>query len=700
MWGGAARRRILGLLAVGLLAAAAGLAAHATGLLGRLERDTVDTRFSLRGPEHTPSGVVVVGIDNDSLGQLPRYPFSRRLHARVLENLHAAGARLIVDDISFDRPSTPAADEALLESARRAAPVVFATSLISPSGETQVLGGNANLASIGDRAAAADLIPDPDGVIRHTLDEVNELPTIAATVARAMNGHVADRAQLRGGWIDFRGPPGTLRSLSFVRVLRGDFDPAVVRGKVVVVGATASVLQDQHSTAVGTPMSGPEVQGEAIATALAGFPLRSPSGVVTALLIVLLALLVPLAGVRLGTLGACLAGLGILCLWSAATQLAFNSGAVLDYSDPLTALLLGTGGTVMLGMWSDSRERQRLRELFAANDAGLVEQVLHRPGERALEPTAVIAGYRLEDVVGRGGMGVVYRATQLALQRPVAVKLIAAEHAQDPAFRERFEVESRVASSIEHPSVIPVYETGEDEGLLFIAMRLVDGIDLEQQLGHSGALEPTRAARIIGQIAGALDAAHAHGLVHRDVKPANVLLTLDEPEHAYLTDFGVAKQLGALTRVTRAGQWVGTIDYMAPEQIRGEEVDASADIYALAGLLYHCVTGEVPFPREGEPATLWAHLSAPPPAPDAVRSELPEALNEVIARGMAKDPAARFASAAALAHACAQAMGVAKMAPLTDSPAVGEEQRGAPPGGWTATALSDQPAISDRPYSG
>ena len=141
-------------------------------------------------------------------------------------------------------------------------------------------------------------------------------------------------------------------------------------------------------------------------------------------------------------------------------------------------------------------------------------------------------------------------------------------------------------------------------------MRLVDGIDLAQQLGRAGALEPTRAARVIGQIAGALDAAHARGLVHRDAKPANFLLTAEESEHAYLTDFGVAKQLGALTRVTRAGQWVGTLDYMAPEQIRGEEVDASADIYALAAVLYHCVTGEVPFPRESEPATLWAHLNA------------------------------------------------------------------------------------------
>ncbi len=700
MWGGAIRRRFLGLLAVGLLAAAAGLSAHAAGLLGRLERDTVDVRFSLRGRQPPPTNVVVVGIDNDSLGQLPRYPFSRRLHARVLENLHAAGARLIVDDVSFDRPTTSAADEALFESARRAAPVVFATSLISPSGATQVLGGNANLASIGDQAAAADLLPDPDGVLRHTLAEVNGLPSVAAAVARTLSGRPSSRGRLRGGWIDFRGPPGTLRSLSFVQVLRGDFDPASVRGKVVVVGATAPVLQDLHDTAAGSPMSGPEVQANAIATALAGFPLRSPSGLVTGFIIVMLGLLVPLAGMRLETVAVCLVGVGVIALWSVVTQLTFDSGVMLDYSDPLLALSLGTGGAAILGMWQDSRERRRLRMLFAAGSTAIVEQVLHVPGERRLEPTAVIAGYRLEDVVGRGGMGVVYRATQLVLQRPVAVKLIAAEHAQDPSFRERFKIEARVASSIEHASVIPVYETGEDDGLLFIAMRLVDGIDLAELLGHAGALEPTRVARVIGQVAGALDASHARGLVHRDVKPANVLLTLEEPEHAYLTDFGVAKQLGALTRVTRAGQWVGTLDYMAPEQIRGEEVDASADIYALAGLLYHCVTGQVPFPRESEAATLWAHLSAPPPAPSAVCSELPETLDEVIARGMAKDPAERFASAAGLAHACARSVGIAQSPTPIDSPVVVEELSRGPLSDWARTALSDRPFSEDQPHSG
>jgi serine/threonine protein kinase/CHASE2 domain-containing sensor protein len=689
MGGGAARRRILGLLAVGLLAAAAGLSAHATGLLSRLERDTVDVRFSLRGRQPPPATVVVVGIDNDSLGQLPRYPFSRRLHARVLEKLHAAGARLVVYDVSFDRPTTPADDEALFEAARRAAPVVFATSLISPSGATQVLGGNANLANIGDQAAAADLLPDADGVLRHTLAEVNGLPTVTAAVARALHAHGGNRGQLRGGWIDFRGPPGALRSLSFVQVLRGDFDPASVRGKVVVVGATAPVLQDLHSTATGSPMSGPEVQGNAIATALAGFPLRTPSGVVTGLIIVMLALLVPLAGMRLETVAACFVGFGVIALWSVATQLAFNSGVMLDYSDPLLALALGTAGTAIIGMWQDSRERLRLRMLFAAGSSAIVEQVLHVPGERRLEPTAIIAGYRLERVVGRGGMGVVYQATQLALERPVAIKLIAAERAQDPVFRERFKAESRIASSIEHANVIPVYEAGEDDGLLFIAMRLVEGIDLAQLLTAAGAMEVVRTAHVIGQVAGALDAAHARDLVHRDVKPANILLTLDEPEHAYLTDFGVAKPMGALTRVTRVGQWVGTLDYMAPEQIRGETLDAGADIYALTGLLYHCLTGQTAFARETDAATMWAHMSATPIPPSHLRPDLPQELDEVIARGMAKDPAERFSTAAELAHACACAVGVEDWAAPAERPVIGDKQRRTPPSDWTPTSLPD-----------
>ena len=376
------------------------------------------------------------------------------------------------------------------------------------------------------------------------------------------------------------------------------------------------------------------------------------------LLIVLLAALACAAGLWLGTLGVALAGLAALVLWSLCTQLVFNSGSVLDYSDPAASLLIATGGTVIVGLWGDSRERRRLRNLFAASSEAVVQEVLRPSGPRSLEPTAIIAGYRIEEAIGRGGMGVVYRATQLALDRSVALKLIATGRAEDPVFHARFELESRLAASIEHPNVIPVYEAGDDDGLLFIAMRLVDGLDLAQLLGRAGRLEPTRTARLILELAGALDAAHAHGLVHRDVKPANVLLTLDEPEHLYLTDFGVAKHVGVGGGVTVAGQWVGTLDYLAPEQIRGEDVGPRADIYALAGLLYHCLIGEVPFPRDNEAAELWAHVNAPPPAPTRLRPELASAIDHVVARGMAKDPAARFKTATELARACARALGL------------------------------------------
>ncbi len=682
------RRRVLGLVLVGVLAAGAGIGLHAAGLLGWLEHSSIDARFSLRGHERPRSDVVVVGLDNNSIGALPRYPFSRKVHATVIENLHAAGARLIVYDIAFDRPTGAAADDALFEAARRSAPVVFGTSLVSPAGATEVLGGNANLAGIGDQAASAQLIPDSDGVLRHTLGAVNGLPTIAAASARRLTGQAASSGRLDGGWIDFPGPPGTVHNLSFVAVWRNRFDRAAVRGKVVVVGASAPSLQDLHTTSAGSPMSGPEVQADAIATVLAGFPLRSPSGVITVLLILGLGLLVPIAGTRLGTLGGGIFGLGAALAWSLSTQLAFDSGAVLDYSDPLAALLIGTGGTVLFGVWTDGREHRRLRNLFAADADGVVEQVLGTPGERPLRPTAIIDGYEIEEVIGRGGMGVVYRANQLALERPVAVKLIAAERAEDPVFRERFKLESRIAASIEHANVIPVYDAGEDDGLLFIAMRFVHGCDLGDLLARVGALDPARASRVITQVAGALDAAHTRGLVHRDVKPANVLLTLDEPEHAYLTDFGVAMQLGRHARITRAGQWVGTLDYLAPEQIRGEALDAGADIYALTAVLYHCLTGEPPFPRESDAAIMWAHTSESVPTPARTSPELPDELDAVILRGMAKDPADRFASAGELAAACARAVGLPAPEHQARVPARGPARRPAPGGASAQTTPS------------
>jgi CHASE2 domain-containing sensor protein/predicted Ser/Thr protein kinase len=664
------RRKAALLFAVALIAAGLSTLAYTNHLLRRPEQETIDARFQIRGTERNrTAGVVLVNIDDTTFNyfrnrNLPsQWPFPRRYHARVIERLHRAGARVIAFDVQFTEPTDPTDDNALIEAAGHAHNVVLSTTEVGPHGSTNVLGGEAVLRRAGARAANTSVIPDSDGVIRDTQYSIGGLRTFGVALAEADTGRTVP-ASLFGGVekpvpIDYAGPPGTVRSISYSRVYAGRFPRNMFAGKIVIVGASAPTLQDLHQTPMSgsSLMAGNEILANEAATVLAGIPLRKTSSLVTVLLIVLLALLVCAAGLRLGTLGMALAGIGVFGLWTLSAQLAFDSGTLLDYSDPAASLLLATGGAVLVGLRADSRERRRLRNLFAADTTAVVEEVLHSSDPRSLQPTAIIAGYRIEAVVGRGGMGVVYRAAQLALERPVAIKLIATERAQDPVFRARFERESRLAASIEHPNVIPVYEAGEDDGLLFIAMRLVEGTDLADLLDRLGSLEPARTVRLIGQLAGALDAAHAHGLVHRDVKPANVLLTRDE--HLYLTDFGVAKHIGAGAGVTQAGQWVGTLDYLAPEQIRGEAVGASADIYALAGVLYHCLTGEIPYPRENDAAKLWAHVNAEPPAPSRLRPGLPEAIDEVIAHGLAKDPTARFHSAAELAHACAQALGVA-----------------------------------------
>src|SRR4051812_2812730 len=283
-------------------------------------------------------------------------------------------------------------------------------------------------------------------------------------------------------------------------------------------------------------------------------------------------------------------------------------------------------------------------------------------------------------------MGVVYRALQLDLERPVALKLIATSLAEDPEFRDRFVRESRAAASIDHPNVIPIYYTGEHDGLLYIAMRYVEGSDLRTLVRAEGRLEPERAARIVAQVGAALDAAHARGLVHRDVKPANVLLGAED--HAYLTDFGLTKRLqSAAGASTRAGGWVGTLGYVAPEQIRGSRVDARADVYALGCVLYHALSGGPPYHRERDEATLWAHLNDPPPSLSSI-PDVPEAFDEGLPPALAKDAADRYPSAGDLGRAALLAAG----APATIRPERTVAVGAAAPGGDQETVVSeDQP---------
>jgi DNA-binding beta-propeller fold protein YncE len=282
---------------------------------------------------------------------------------------------------------------------------------------------------------------------------------------------------------------------------------------------------------------------------------------------------------------------------------------------------------------------------------------------------SVFAGCRVEGVIGRGEMGVVYRAEDLALQRMVALKLILPEHSRDARFAERFRRESRVAASIDHPNVIPVLEAGDEDGVLFIIMRLVEGADLGALIAAQGRLEPLRAARIVQQVGAALDAAHARGLVHRDVKPANVLLA--RGDHVYLTDFGLAKRADTGGGLTRMGSIVARAEYAAPEQITNDRVDARADVYALGCVLFEALTGEAPFSR-GHGAPLLAHLDAPPPSPVERRRDLPREFDEVIRRAMAKQPSERYQSAGDLGQAALVAAGTLRRARAESVVATGE----------------------------
>jgi serine/threonine protein kinase/DNA-binding beta-propeller fold protein YncE len=340
-----------------------------------------------------------------------------------------------------------------------------------------------------------------------------------------------------------------------------------------------------------------------------------------------------------------------------------------------------------------------------------------------------IAGYRLEEQIGRGGMAVVYRAYEGRLDRNVALKILAPGLARDDAFRKRFIRESRIAAAVDHPNIIPVFDAGEADGVLFIAMRFVHGPDVRALLDAQGPLPAARAADIIAQVASALDAAHARGLVHRDVKPGNMLLDSaavgGRQDHVYLSDFGLGKQTLtdlAQTGLTSQGQFLGTLDYIAPEQVEGRHVDGRSDLYALACTGFELLCGTPPFQRDGGMAVVWAKLSEPPPPLSPRRAGLPEAVDGVMNRAMAREPDGRFRScgefAAALRDACglgpavlrppARPRTATEIAPpaarppwTTPSKPAGAEGAGgvaaASPPGWETRPGQTDPGLATRP---
>jgi serine/threonine-protein kinase len=280
-----------------------------------------------------------------------------------------------------------------------------------------------------------------------------------------------------------------------------------------------------------------------------------------------------------------------------------------------------------------------------------------------LGPGSRIAGYRLEEFIGAGGMAQVFRAYHEGMGRGVALKVLAAGLTVDDAFRRRFVREARSVAKVEHPHIIPVYEAGQENSVPFIAMRLVRGGDLRAMVARQGPMPAGRAVAFVSPVASALDTAHEAGLVHRDVKPANILVDIGpgRPEHVYLTDFGLARGLtsAGLTSggLTTPGQFMGTPEYAAPEQITGGEVDGRADQYALACVAYTLLTGSAPYQREQALAVMYAQLYDPAPLVTAARPDLPAAVNEVMARALEKKPDARFESCTAFADALRTALG-------------------------------------------
>jgi adenylate cyclase len=379
------RARFVLMAAVAIVAAVMGVVAHERHLLRWLEFQSIDARFEVRGKEPAPKGVAVVAVDARTFNERPsdRWPFLRRRHAKAIDILKAAGARVIVYDVQFTEPSNPEDDGTLFDSVQRAGNVVLGTSEIAKGGKTRILGGDENVRAARALPASAQYDLDPNGVIRRIPFQTDGLQTMPVVAYKRAYGHLPDRDAFKpdGAWIDFAGPPRTVRTLSFSRLLAHRFPPDFFRGRIVVVGATAPSLQDVHPTSSSgrDEMSGPEVQASAIATLQEGAPLRSVPKWIDLALIVLMALLAPLAGMRLGLLWVTVVALAGIAAFLVGGQVAFEAGHVLAVTYPVAAAIVATVGVVGIRYFTEVRERRRTRTAFARFvPAAVVDRVLEQ----------------------------------------------------------------------------------------------------------------------------------------------------------------------------------------------------------------------------------------------------------------------------------------------------------------------------------
>ena len=343
------------------------IAAYAGGVMDGAELDTIDQRFNIRGSNGAPDDVVVVGIDDVSFGELDQqWPFPRRLHGQAIDALRKAGAKTIAYDIQFSEPSNPADDNALITAVERADGVVLATTEVSAKGEPNVFGGGGILKEIGARAGNSNFLNDEDGVIRRMPKEVDGLTSFSMASVESFRGQ-PDQHPTGSEWIDYAGKPRTVTYLPFSKLLEGDFPDGLFEGKIAVVGAVAPSLQDVKATPVGSgeQMPGPEVQANAMATALAGFPLKEASHALNIGLIILLGLVGPVTAITLGPLRAAIYGFLVAVVFAVGVQLAFNSGTIVSFLYPLASLLLGVTGALAISIVLGAFERERVRDVFS-----------------------------------------------------------------------------------------------------------------------------------------------------------------------------------------------------------------------------------------------------------------------------------------------------------------------------------------------
>jgi adenylate cyclase len=382
------RRREVAILLVFIVAAAIAVVAYATHLMRSLELQSVDARFSIRGTQERPSDVVVVGVDDRTFSELDvQWPFPRSLHARVIDRLREAGAKVIAVDIQFTEETTPRQDNALVEAVGRADGVVLSTTETNKRGHSRVFGGEEVVRAVGARAANTLIVPEPSGKFRKMHYEIDGLVSFGVAVAEAATGEKIDPSEMEGdgeAWIDYRGPPNTIANYSYSRVLRGQVPDSAFRGKSVIVGATAPSLQDVHptSTTKDELMSGPEIQANAAWTAAHGFPLSSSGLAIDLLLILLMAAAPAAVTLRIKALPALLVALALGTLYALAAQLAFDAGSVVPVVYPLLALVLSALGALAVNYVINAFERQRVHDTFARFvPAAVVSEVLARTDE-------------------------------------------------------------------------------------------------------------------------------------------------------------------------------------------------------------------------------------------------------------------------------------------------------------------------------